>query len=111
MKERAQLERQYAKGLAKVVGKMKGALDGKEESQICQAMGSVMQSIQNRGEQSEQLAEEIEQDVVTTFDDMLRQHAEVTRQIAADGRRVLRLRQEVTNAHERSLGRYRHVCR
>lgn len=87
-RERAFLERQYARGMAQSVSRLEAV--AQEGPSVPIAMEAVICTMRNRAEQSASLADELEQDVAGTIDAMLRQHAEVSRRVLADGQRLLR---------------------
>lgn len=107
LRERAQLERQYAKSLARSAARLQSHSDLGNMPEACEA---VMVNMRNRAEQSLELAAGIEQDVVETIEAMLRQHSEVAKQVRADGSRVSKSFHEARKAHEDFAGKYAHAC-
>lgn len=107
LRERAQLERQYAKSLARSAARLQAHSDLGNMPEACEA---VMVNMRNRAEQSLELASGIEQDVVETIEAMLRQHSEVSKQVRADGSRVSKTFQEARRVHEELAGKYAQAC-
>mmetsp|Transcript_27158 Transcript_27158/g.49440 ORF Transcript_27158/g.49440 Transcript_27158/m.49440 type:complete len:644 (+) Transcript_27158:72-2003(+) len=107
LRERAQLERQYAKSLARSAARLQSHADLGNMPEACEA---VMVNMRNRAEQSLELASGIEQDVVETIEAMLRQHSEVSKQVRADGSRVSKSFQEARKSHEDVAGKYAQAC-
>jgi len=103
-RERAHLERQYARGMAQSVSKLQSLAD--EGHAVPAAMEAVICTMRNRAEQSAALADELEQDVASTIDGMLKQHSEVSRRLRTDGQRLARHWQETANAYEQSAARF-----
>ncbi|CAK9044177.1 unnamed protein product [Durusdinium trenchii] len=104
MRERAQLERQYARGLLHSLAKLQQTTS---EGAIPLPLEAVMSNLQHRAEQCAVLAEEIDQDVADTVERMLEQHAEVSRRMHLDGVSLMRhwhsANQGVDGAEERYL--------
>jgi len=106
LRDRAQLERQYAKGLERALGRMQPEV---EQGGVPVAMEALAHNMRSRCEQSLQLADEVEQDVAVTVEAMLRQHSEVSKRVLADGQRLTRHWQEARRSHDQLAARYAQV--
>lgn len=106
-RERAHLERQYARGIAQSVSKLE-PLATEEEGGcgVPAALEAVIVTLRTRAEQSAALADELDQDVAATVEMMLRQHAEVSHRVLADGQRLSKQWQDALNSYEQCAARY-----
>jgi len=107
LRERATLERQYGKAMARAVNRATGAF---EDGDLPVILDAVTYSMRNRSEHSLRLADELDQDVAPTIESMLRQHSEVSKKVFADGNRLSRHLQEAQRAHDQLARRYAQVC-
>lgn len=107
LRERAQLERQYGKGLLRIAGRMQA---GEDEDETHIGMDAICCNLRCRGEQATQLADDMEQDVVATVDQMLRQHSEVSKKVFTDGQRLTKHWQEARGVHEQWATKYAQTC-
>lgn len=108
MRERAQLERQYARGLMQSVAKLQQTTS---EGAVPLPLEAVVSNLRHRAEQCAELAEELDQDVADTVEEMLEQHAEVSRRLYADGLCLMRHWHTVRKGHEVAEERYVQACR
>lgn len=109
LRDRAQLERTYAKGLERIFNKIQLECD-QGDSGIPVAMEALACNFRARIEQSTLLADEIDQDVVMTIEAMLKQHSEVARLMLADGQKLSRHWQEAQRSHDQIYARYAQVA-
>lgn len=107
LRERATLERQYGKAMARAVNRATG---GCEDGSMPVILDAVTYSMRNRSEHSLRLADELDQDVAPTIESMLRQHAVVSKKVFADGQRLSRHLHEEQRAHDQLARRYAQVC-
>lgn len=107
LQDRAQLERHYARGLAKATARLEATAPA---SGLPEAMQAVAINMRNRSEQSSQLAEDLEADVCEVMAAMLRQHAEVSKRIFNDGRRLSEQWKQARKQYESSAARYAEAC-
>eukprot|EP00928_Gymnodinium_smaydae_P088861 TRINITY_DN72902_c0_g1_i1.p1 TRINITY_DN72902_c0_g1~~TRINITY_DN72902_c0_g1_i1.p1 ORF type:complete len:649 (+),score=117.79 TRINITY_DN72902_c0_g1_i1:207-1949(+) len=73
-------------------------------------MDALASNMRNRAEQSHWLADEIEQDVAGTIETMLRQHAEVSKQVHTDGQRITKTWEETQHSHAQLAAKYARAC-
>jgi len=107
LQDRAQLERHYARGLAKATARLEATAP---PSGLPEAMEAVAVNMRNRSDQSLQLAEDLEADVCEVMAAMLRQHAEVSKRIFNDGRRLSEQWKQASRQYELSATRYAEAC-
>mmetsp|Transcript_35955 Transcript_35955/g.84218 ORF Transcript_35955/g.84218 Transcript_35955/m.84218 type:complete len:704 (+) Transcript_35955:58-2169(+) len=107
LRSRAILERQYAASIMQLSQEVN--LDGRSGS-VHEAMDAAMVNFRSRGEQSMELADEIEEDIVVTLETTIAQHREVAKQILADMQRISRFCQEALLAHEKAARQYGSEC-
>mmetsp|Transcript_34537 Transcript_34537/g.77501 ORF Transcript_34537/g.77501 Transcript_34537/m.77501 type:complete len:646 (-) Transcript_34537:17-1954(-) len=107
LRSRAQLERQYANSILQLAKDVN--TEGRDGT-VHDAMEAAMVNFRSRGEQSLELADEIEEDIVVTLEVMIEQHREVAKRILTDMQRVSRYCQDALQTYERSSLRYSHEC-
>mmetsp|Transcript_66090 Transcript_66090/g.119007 ORF Transcript_66090/g.119007 Transcript_66090/m.119007 type:complete len:712 (+) Transcript_66090:82-2217(+) len=105
LRSRAELERRYGESLVSFGGNIQ--LDG---NSVHGAVDAVIVNFRNRGEQSLTLADEIEQDIVASFEVVVKQHREVAKKIFADVQLVTKYLQERRHAHDKLARRYGNRC-
>lgn len=107
LRSRAALERKYGESL------LSFSCDVKLDSQLNSVHGAVeavMVNFKNRGEQSIELAEQVDQDIVSSLEVVIRQHREVSQRIFRDVQLLLRYCQEKRHLHEKLARRYGSRC-
>eukprot|EP00438_Fugacium_kawagutii_P006188 Skav232705 [mRNA] locus=scaffold3459:53606:55267:- [translate_table: standard] len=107
MRERAQLERQYAKGLLHSVAKLQSVTTS---DAVPLPLEAVVSNLRHRAEQCAVLAEEIDQEVADIVARMLEQHAEVSRRMHTDGVCLMRHWQSASQGFEGADQRYHQAC-
>ncbi|CAJ1372175.1 unnamed protein product [Effrenium voratum] len=107
MRERAQLERQYARGLLQSAAKLQQTTS---EGAVPLPLEAVVTNLRHRAEQCAVLAEELEQDVADTVEQMLVQHAEVSHRLYSDGIRLMRHWHSASQCCEGVEERYLQAC-
>lgn len=107
LRDRAQLERAYAKGLARNVLRLTPHLEG---DHVSPEVECIMANMKNRAEQTMELADELEADVASTIDIMLKQHAEVSKRMVADGQRLSKNYGDAKRVHQSVASRYVQAC-
>eukprot|EP00928_Gymnodinium_smaydae_P055543 TRINITY_DN3905_c0_g1_i1.p1 TRINITY_DN3905_c0_g1~~TRINITY_DN3905_c0_g1_i1.p1 ORF type:complete len:743 (+),score=166.50 TRINITY_DN3905_c0_g1_i1:51-2231(+) len=108
LRSRAKLERAYANSLVNFQGQVK--LDAESSSTMQNAVGTVLCNFRNRGEQSRELADQIENDVAVTFEDVAAQHREVYAKMQMDATVLSRYVQDSQKAYSRLAARYGVRC-
>lgn len=108
MRERALVERQYARGLAQCASRLE--VGPSDTLSVPVSFESIRANLQHRADQSAELAEELEQDIAATIEIVLRQHNEVARRAITDGQRLIRHYAEAIRHHEQAAARYAQVC-
>jgi len=107
MRERAQLERQYARGLLHSVAKLQQTTSG---GAVPLPLEAVVSNLRHRAEQCAVLAEELDQEVADTVERMLEQHAEVSRRMHSDGVCLMRHWQSAGQGFDGAEERYHQAC-
>jgi len=107
LRGRAAIERRYAESIVTLSTEL---TLNPEESSLHGAVDCVMVNFRNRGEQSAELATEIEYDIAATFDAVLKQHVEVSRKILHDVRGLNRYYQDSRHAYDRFVTKYSSKC-
>ncbi|CAL1128387.1 unnamed protein product [Cladocopium goreaui] len=107
MRERAQLERQYARGLLHCVAKLQQTTS---EGAVPLPLEAVVSNLRHRAEQCAVLAEELDQEVADTMERMLEQHAEVSRRMHSDGVCLMRHWQSASQGFEGAEEKYHQAC-
>jgi hypothetical protein len=107
LRSRAELERKYAESL--VGFGVEANLQPKQNS-VHAAVESTIVAFRNRGEQSFKLADDIEQDIVVSFEAVLEQHRQVAKRILADAQLLMKYVQERRRSHEKAARRYGSRC-
>lgn len=107
LRSRAELERKYAESL--VGFGVEANLQSKQNS-VHAAVESTIVAFRNRGEQSFKLADDIEQDIVVSFEAVLEQHQQVAKRIQADAQLLMKYVQERRRNHEKAARRYGSRC-
>lgn len=107
LRGRAQLERQYGKSLVAMPDDVK--LDASANT-VHEAVSSVMVNFRNRGEQSINLAEEIENDIVLTFEEVMKQHKEASKRMWNDAQRLTSYARDTRTVHQKLARHFFSVC-
>jgi len=107
LRARAQLERQYGAKLLDTAGEPSPE---PQQSPLHEAVDTVMVNFRNRGQQCLDLAEEIEHDIVLTFEEVMKQHKEVSKKVGMDAQRLARYYQETRHSHDKLAAMYHSVC-
>jgi len=107
LRSRAQLERQYSGSLRSIPDEVQ--LDP-QESTMNEAIDAVMVNFRNRAEQSLELAEQIDCDIVLTFEEVIKQHKEVSKRLFMDANRLAAYCRDTRQAYDRLAGKFHHVC-
>ncbi|CAK9091669.1 unnamed protein product [Durusdinium trenchii] len=103
LKARADLERKYGESLLGL-----GETFNPEPGQ--RALEGQKVNFRNRGEQSIALADELEQDIIVSFECVIKQHNEVSKRIYSDVQLLLKHLQDKKKAHDKSARRYGSRC-
>lgn len=107
LRSRAELERKYGESLR---GFGPNIQLNPQESTLHVAVEAVLVNFRNRGEQSLELADEIEHDIVATFVAVAKQHREVSKRIYADMSVLHRYSENWRHQHEKLARRYGTRC-
>lgn len=107
LRGRAQLERQYGNSLAVLPDEVQLEPEG---STLHEAVESVMVNFRNRGEQCMQLAESIDNDIVLTLEEVMKQHKEISKRIFNDSQRLANYCRDTRQAHNKLARQYHDTC-
>jgi len=107
LRSRAQLERQYAESLGSLPSQVR--LDQHNNS-VGGAVEAVMVSFRNRGEQSANLADQVDEDIVVTLEQVAAQHKEASKKMLSDMQLLTRYQQEAEKKHQKLAARYGSRC-
>mmetsp|Transcript_90622 Transcript_90622/g.233918 ORF Transcript_90622/g.233918 Transcript_90622/m.233918 type:complete len:741 (-) Transcript_90622:36-2258(-) len=107
LSKRAELERKYGDSLVSFAGEVK---TDSQANSVHAAVESVMVNFKNRAEQSIELADSIEQDIVAAFEVVIQQHKAVARHVYNDLQLLVRYCQEKRHLHDKMARRYASRC-
>mmetsp|Transcript_21394 Transcript_21394/g.49792 ORF Transcript_21394/g.49792 Transcript_21394/m.49792 type:complete len:606 (-) Transcript_21394:103-1920(-) len=107
IKDRIQVERAYAVGLARLTERLQPHLD---KGSVPAPIEALIVNVRNRADQSEWIADEMEQDVLSTLETMLSQHLEVSKRVHADGSKLMKQWQEAQKAYDSVASKYAQAC-
>eukprot|EP00927_Polykrikos_kofoidii_P032150 TRINITY_DN27470_c0_g3_i1.p1 TRINITY_DN27470_c0_g3~~TRINITY_DN27470_c0_g3_i1.p1 ORF type:complete len:800 (-),score=169.12 TRINITY_DN27470_c0_g3_i1:66-2465(-) len=107
LRARALLERKYAESIVNLSGQVR--VDSAAGTMFA-AIDAVMVSFRNRGEQSKELADQIEQDVVLTLEEVLAQHKTVSKKMHRDVHLLTVFGAETRKAHSKLATKYGKTC-
>mmetsp|Transcript_34147 Transcript_34147/g.107005 ORF Transcript_34147/g.107005 Transcript_34147/m.107005 type:complete len:771 (+) Transcript_34147:3-2315(+) len=107
LRSRAELERRYGESLR---GFGPNIQLNPQENSVHVAVDAVLVNFRNRGEQSLELAEEIEHDIVATLGAVAKQHREVSKRIFSDMALLHRYCENWRHQHEKLAKRYGSRC-
>mmetsp|Transcript_30770 Transcript_30770/g.70563 ORF Transcript_30770/g.70563 Transcript_30770/m.70563 type:complete len:581 (-) Transcript_30770:234-1976(-) len=107
IKDRIKVERVYAVGLSKLTERMQPHLD---KGIVPAPIEALVVNVRNRADQSAWLADQLEEDVQTTIDTMLVQHAEVCKRVHADGVKLMKQWQETKKTYDQLAAKYSQAC-
>ncbi|CAJ1355630.1 unnamed protein product [Effrenium voratum] len=103
LRSRAELERKYGESLLSF-----GEIS--ESGALHSAVDAMIVNFRNRGEQSIILADELEQDIIVSFDCVIKQHKEVSKKVYSDVQLLVKNLQDRRKSHDRSARRYGSRC-
>ncbi|CAK9091760.1 unnamed protein product [Durusdinium trenchii] len=106
LKARADLERKYGESL---LG-LGETFNPEPGNSLHAAREAMIVNFRNRGEQSIALADELEQDIIVSFECVIKQHNEVSKRIYSDVQLLLKHLQDKKKAHDKSARRYGSRC-
>lgn len=107
LRARAVIERHYAESLVGIPAQV--ALES-QGSSLQSAIGTVLFNFRNRGERSVELADQIDQDIVVTFEEVATQHREVCKKLQADVELLVRYCQDTRKTYVKQASRYGVRC-
>eukprot|EP00929_Paragymnodinium_shiwhaense_P090172 TRINITY_DN50361_c0_g1_i1.p1 TRINITY_DN50361_c0_g1~~TRINITY_DN50361_c0_g1_i1.p1 ORF type:complete len:706 (-),score=166.56 TRINITY_DN50361_c0_g1_i1:119-2236(-) len=107
LRARAQIERQYAQSLQNLPAQVQLQ---QTQSTIGSAAELALVNFGNRGTQSLELAEQIEQDIAQTFEEVAAQHKEVTKRVKSDVLLLVKYCSEARKQHSKLASRYGRCC-
>eukprot|EP00747_Dinoflagellata_sp_TGD_P181751 gnl/TRDRNA2_/TRDRNA2_35688_c0_seq1.p1 gnl/TRDRNA2_/TRDRNA2_35688_c0~~gnl/TRDRNA2_/TRDRNA2_35688_c0_seq1.p1 ORF type:complete len:736 (-),score=165.72 gnl/TRDRNA2_/TRDRNA2_35688_c0_seq1:187-2394(-) len=107
LKKRAQVERAYADGLAACAEQVQ--VDPQDGS-VHESVDAVMINLRNRGEQSIELADEVEFDIVLMFEEVVKQHKEVSKRISSDVQVLQKHVKDTREEHDQLSASYFTTC-
>jgi len=103
---RAELERKYGESLCG----FQIACELQEEDSVHSAVDAMLGNFKNRGEQSLELAENIDQDIVAFFEAVIKQHRDTSTRIFRDVQVLTRYLSEKRQSYEKAVRRYASRC-
>jgi hypothetical protein len=107
LRNRAQLERQYSNSLLSLPDEVQL---GDSSSSVNEAVEAVMMNFRNRGEQCTELAEDIDNDIVLTLEEVTKQHKEASKQMFNDAQRLSNYCRDTKSAHAKIARQYHNSC-
>lgn len=107
LRSRAMLERQYGNSMMTIPDEVQ--LDS-SSSTIHEAVEAVMVNFRNRGEQCLELAESIDNDVILTLEEVMKQHKEAARRMHNDAMRLINYVKDTRSAHSKMAKQYHNAC-
>lgn len=106
LKSRAELERKYGESLLSI-GESIGPEAG---NSLHGAVEAMIVNFRNRGEQSLVLADELESDIIVSFECVIKQHKEVSKRIHSDVQLLVKHLQDRRKVHDKCARRYGSRC-
>lgn len=107
LRARSELERQYSSSIADLPNTLQPEL---LQGSMKEAVEAVAVSFKNRSEQANEVADQIEQDIVSMFDEVSRQHRDVSKRVLADAQRLTKYVHTTREAHDRLSKKYGSAC-
>jgi len=107
LRSRAQLERQYGSSLVNLPDEVQLDSSG---GTLHEAVDAIMANFRNRGEQSIELAEAIDNDIVLTLEEVMKQHKDMSKRMFNDAQRLENYCRDSRQAHMRLAKQYLNVC-
>jgi len=107
LRSRAQLERQYGSSLANLPDEVQLDASG---GTVHEAVDAIMVNFRTRGEQSVELAEAIDNDIVLTLEEVMKQHKDMSKRMFNDAQRLANYCKDTQQAHMKLAKRYLNVC-
>jgi len=111
LRARVELERQYATRLGQIGSQV--TLDDElvaGNHSMCTAVDALVVNFRNRGEQSVALADQVEQDIILTLEEVVAQHREVSRKMRSDIELLTRYCADTRKSYAKAAQRYGNRC-
>eukprot|EP00443_Scrippsiella_acuminata_P068978 CAMPEP_0115417242 /NCGR_PEP_ID=MMETSP0271-20121206/24024_1 /TAXON_ID=71861 /ORGANISM="Scrippsiella trochoidea, Strain CCMP3099" /LENGTH=730 /DNA_ID=CAMNT_0002841625 /DNA_START=44 /DNA_END=2233 /DNA_ORIENTATION=- len=107
LRSRAELERKYGESLLSMSGNISLNPQG---NTVHASVEAVMVNFRNRGEQSIELGEQVDADIVSSLETVIKQHREVSQRIFKDVQVLARYCQQQRHNHDKLARRYGARC-